>query len=380
MAEHRFIEPQDVLFFRSNRLFGEPGDAGSSLMPPWPSVFAGALRSAMLMAAGIAPERVAAGTLPHPFDQIIGTAQAPGSFVLTGATLARGTSADQIEPLYILPADLCVEREETTDTLAVQRLEPQPLPAGIVGSQPLPNLLALRHTTRRKPETGYWLTRTGWEQYCRGELPSPESLVHSSQLWTSDPRLGIALDPKQRTAADSQLYTTEGISMRPGCGFWVTVDGVDRAALPAQMTLRLGGDGRGAWMHPVDSPPETKTAIAEHDTFRLILTSPGLFPGGWALPGLDANGVWHYPGGRAQLLAAAVTRSQTVSGWDLAHRRPKPAENVASTGTVYWLKNLEGGQEPLGKLANTGLWGLTPDNHDPQRRAEGFNRFVIANV
>ena len=43
-----FIEPLDVLFLRGNQLFGEPGSHGEALMPPWPSVAAGALRTRML--------------------------------------------------------------------------------------------------------------------------------------------------------------------------------------------------------------------------------------------------------------------------------------------------------------------------------------------
>jgi CRISPR-associated protein Cmr3 len=43
-----FIEPLDVLFLRGNKLFGDPGSFGESLVPPWPSVAAGAIRSALL--------------------------------------------------------------------------------------------------------------------------------------------------------------------------------------------------------------------------------------------------------------------------------------------------------------------------------------------
>ncbi len=43
-----FIEPLDVLFLRGNKLFGDPGSYGESLVPPWPSIAAGALRSRLL--------------------------------------------------------------------------------------------------------------------------------------------------------------------------------------------------------------------------------------------------------------------------------------------------------------------------------------------
>jgi CRISPR-associated protein Cmr3 len=47
-----FIEPLDVLMLRGNKLFGDPGSYGESLVPPWPSVAAGAIRSAVLAREG----------------------------------------------------------------------------------------------------------------------------------------------------------------------------------------------------------------------------------------------------------------------------------------------------------------------------------------
>ncbi|MDY6813388.1 MAG: type III-B CRISPR module-associated Cmr3 family protein, partial [Pseudomonadota bacterium] len=48
MSTSVFIEPLDVLFLRGNKLFGDPGSYGEALIPPWPSIAAGALRSRML--------------------------------------------------------------------------------------------------------------------------------------------------------------------------------------------------------------------------------------------------------------------------------------------------------------------------------------------
>ena len=42
MNSFHFIEPLDVLYLRGNKLFGDPGSYGESMIPPWPSVAAGA--------------------------------------------------------------------------------------------------------------------------------------------------------------------------------------------------------------------------------------------------------------------------------------------------------------------------------------------------
>ncbi len=53
MSTAAFFEPLDVLFLRGNKLFGDPGSFGESLVPPWPSVAAGALRTRMLVDASV---------------------------------------------------------------------------------------------------------------------------------------------------------------------------------------------------------------------------------------------------------------------------------------------------------------------------------------
>jgi CRISPR-associated protein Cmr3 len=78
----------------------------------------------------------------------------------------------------------------------------------------------------------------------------------------------------------------------------------------------------------------------------------------------------------ARLACAAVPRAEIVSGWDLAQRQPKPAQRVAPAGSVYWLDELDATPQALGKLAEQGLWAAADEN--PQRRAEGFNRFSFA--
>jgi len=108
---HRFIEPLDVLFLRGNKLFGDPGSFGECLVPPWPSVAAGAIRSAMLAAEGIDLGAFAQGRVHHP---TLGTPAAPGTFAITGFTLARRQADGLVETLHALPADLVAEGEVET--------------------------------------------------------------------------------------------------------------------------------------------------------------------------------------------------------------------------------------------------------------------------
>ena len=154
----RFIEPLDVLFLRGNQLFGEPGSYGEALMPPWPSVAAGALRTRILADDGIDLAAFAAGRITHPQ---LGTPQAPGSFVLQGFQVARQTPSGA-ELLMPLPADLVVNVEGDAQP-RVAALRPTALHPGIASSSPLPVAPVLAQGEERsKPASGWWLTGSGW--------------------------------------------------------------------------------------------------------------------------------------------------------------------------------------------------------------------------
>jgi len=64
-----------------------------------------------------------------------------------------------------------------------------------------------------------------------------------------------------------------------------------------------------------------------------------------------------------------------VSGGVLAPHQPKPARH-SPVGTVYWLDEVDATPDALRKLVETGLWSDSCE--DEARRAEGFNRLVLA--
>lgn len=371
-----FIEPLDVLFFRGNQLFGEPGSYGEALMPPWPSVAAGALRTRMLADDGFDLAAFAAGQAQHPH---LGTPQAPGSFVLQAFCVARKPQGGDVELLMPLPADLVVNgKEGMAGPVAdhVQPLRPTALHGALASSSPLPLLPVLAQgDDRAKPASGWWLGGKGWRNYLHGQPIAAADLVHTSALWSYDERVGVGLDGDTRSAADGKLFTTRAIAMKEGVGFAVAVVGAD---LPSTGSLRLGGDGRAAAVHasPIAWPTPDLDAISRAQRCRIVLTSPGIFEGGWRLPGMEGDNTLQLPGLRARVVAAAVSRADTISGWNLATRQPKPAQKGAAAGSVYWLDNLEATPDALGKLVAHGLWAQPCE--DAQRRAEGFNRFSFA--
>jgi len=193
-------------------------------------------------------------------------------------------------------------------------------------------------------------------------------------LWKLDPRVGVGLDAQKRCADEGKLFTVQAVALARDTGFLAAIDGAEP---PADGTLRLGGDGRAAAVFEVEhrAPEPDYQAITEAGRCRLLLTSPGIFAGGWRLPGLDAENRFRLHGVTGQLVCAAAVRAGVVSGWDLARRWPKPAQRVAPPGAVYWIDDLEATPEQLRKLAEAGLWGDPCE--DAARRAEGFNRCAL---
>jgi CRISPR-associated protein Cmr3 len=367
-----FIEPLDVLFLRGNKLFGDPGSYGESLVPPWPSVAAGALRSLILANDGYDLAAFAAGGAVHPQ---LGTPQTPGSFAIVGIEVARRGPTGNVDTFHALPADLVATRVETAGLLQLQQLRPLPPSPGILSSLPLAHWPVLAQAQRSKAVNGLWLTSAGWAAYLSGDLPTLGQMIATDELWKLDPRVGVGLDSESGRAADGQLFSVQAVAFRAGVGFLATVRG---ASVPASGMLRFGGDGRGAALHAADHhAPEIDLAVlASKKRCRLVLTTPGLFKDGWCPPGVDETLQLRLPGLSARLVCAAVPRAEVVSGWDLAQRQPKPAMRAAPAGSVYWLDQLETTPSALRKLAESGLW--TDESDNLQRRAEGFNRFSFA--
>ena len=365
------IEPLDVLFLRGNRLFGDPGSYGEALIPPWPSVAAGAIRSAILVRDGKSVTAFGRGELAH---DTLGTPEAPGAFRVTDFRLARKVDG-RWQALYALPADLVVSKMDDGKTM-VQRMQPNTVAKGIQSSMPTARLPVLTQARRAKPDSGWWLTEAAWGDYLQGKIPASCDLLPSHRLWQMDERVGVGIEAARGRAEDGRLFTVQAVAFREGVGFVAATEG---DALRAESLLRLGGDGRGARVLPLNhyhSPQADLEAVSRAGRARIVLTAPGLFPEGWRLPGMSTEDRFALHGISGRVVCAAVGRGEVISGWDLARRHPKPAQRVAPTGSVYWVEDLDATPDALRRLANHGLWPET--GYDAQRRVEGFNRFEFA--
>jgi CRISPR-associated protein Cmr3 len=402
MTTFYFVDPIGSIFVRGNLAFGGGGEHGAGVMPPPPSLFAGAFRSALLGRNAEALEQFSSkGSCDDPeIAACLGAADRPGKFRISWLTLAGliPDSPDAVpESVFALPADMAMLEG------GFGRLTPSQTRSLVVDSWDLPYAAVLRTSKQAKPQRGFYLRQTGWRKHLSGLMPAEGSdTVRASHLYRRDPRLGIGLNTDSRTVQPGLIYTTEGFAFSPTddavcaegdrapfsrTGFLVGIEGAAEL-LPRTGFLRLGGDGRSAHYRRVEySRPNTSLdPVVKDGRFRLILTTPGLFSvrGGvrptfrW-LPSAIApegkNYVLRAETFSARLVCAAVPRAEVVSGWDLFHWKPKPAQRAVPAGAVYWFEDFRG--DP-GKLAEWVAGGLWTDNEDVQRRAEGFNNATLA--
>ena len=159
------------------------------MVPPWPSVAAGALRSALLADRGYDFGAFARGEVE---DVELGTPKLPGTFTITAFQIARRHADREVEPLYGVPADLSVANAEHGE-LEVRRIAPH---GGIAvcTSSSTPQLPVLGTPNRAKPVGECLITAEGWRRHLAGEDLDQGHTVRSAELWRSESRIGIALD------------------------------------------------------------------------------------------------------------------------------------------------------------------------------------------
>lgn len=358
-----WIQPLDVLFFRDSKPFnaGE-GFRAKSAFPPTPYPFVGALRA-----------RILADTLPrmglsledyrrhisgeahgaqapdpsldaskeqslHELVAQIGDASSYGRLRFWGPLLAQ----DMGRELYF-PAPL--------DLFSSNRLVPlEKHPKGMETNRPadteLPRLLWSRQALGN-PLKEPFVDSEALAAYLRGDRPN----LTDNPLVDREPRVGIAMDTGRRTVKEGLFYISEMLRIGEAIGFVMGVEGYELDQLSSGL-LQLGGEGRGAYFHVLDSlkPVEKlrKLSADGDGRFKLYLASPAIFKQGWLPDFVDPKTLVGTVGAtKVKLVAAAVGKPLSIGGWDLAKRAPKTMYKAVPPGSVYFFEVEEGETEAV---------------------------------
>jgi CRISPR type III-B/RAMP module-associated protein Cmr3 len=359
MRQAVFIEPVDAWSFRDGRPF-EVGEAfeARSLFPPFPWTVLGCLRTALLRELCGDPARYANPGRPGACPTCtsgpcaatprVGPPGGAPPFEIGPPLLARRGAHGGVDVFYPTPRDLVVldppgaEADRATCALLAP-LEDSPADA----AHPLPALLPVG---RRGPErvadpkaAFVDVARLG-DALAGTARPWPRksrSLVREHPAIESEPRIGIGIDSRTRTAGDGRFYVRDVVRLEDGAG--LVVETSEELGLDGAMA-RLGGDGRLARISRVDPPSHPEPAEPVGARFKVYLASPAWFGWpdrgdwrpGWLGGGVE--GVEPRSGVRVRLRGAAVGALVPAGGWDLARQEPRPIRWLVPGGVVYFFE------------------------------------------
>ena len=352
-----WLEPADVLFFRTTRSFtaGEGGFA-LSLFPPTPETVQGALRARIaanwhpVLSQAFANDEVRA---------LIGDQSSYGRFRLRGYTLGRRKAAGGVDLLFPPPAHLL--RGE--DSHAIFRLAPAApdstlhtnLPDGLRLLEPRGGYPA----NEKMEEFTEWLTLEELRLAFSASEDGVQKIngVPPGDLFEFEPRLGIGMINARKTTQEGLLYQANFVRMKPGVGLVVDVglEGVDshqvqtRLKLPDKGWLALGGERRAASFEVLDVAPALSALEPAHgERACLYFVTPAAFERGWQPQD------WRTLVNAAPV-AAAVSRAQLIGGWKQnpadSSGSPKVLRRCVPAGSVYYF---ESAVEVHGPITNNG--------------------------
>lgn len=344
-----WLEPLDVLFFRDGRPF--TGAERSISGFPLPQTVAGAVRTALLQAAGCDFARLGdAMNQGLGFATAVSRACAPahrwiGDLTVRGPWLARRRSGrEDTEVLVPTPAILHRDKRNRNNLYRLSPLRDGELPDWNSSvSQNMRRPLWLRHLPATEAVSGY-LTRRGLERFLAGDQVAAEDVVESGELFDLDYRVGIGISPDRLVAEESQIYGRGFLAMKQDVCLYVELEVPEDASKDALLdqirAIHLGGEGRYAIVHRLKNAYSWPRSDARGGKSRplILLTTPGTFEAGWRPRVLEGR-----------IVSAAVPGSVAFSGWDFARGGPKPTRFAVSAGSVYFLDSMP--DEWTGSLA-----------------------------
>ncbi len=366
-----FIEPSDVLLFRSSRPFNA-GESGylESLFPPTPETIQGAIRARI--AAYFAAERgisLAEAFKKKGLTDLIGKYEQVGQFRLRGLTLGRRNKdqSGEVELLFPPPAHL-QRGEESEETY---RLLPRDFKHGestnlpglsVAGEQdsaatPLLPLLPEGdfpggdYPEEKLEDFKNWLTLADLRAALGNDAAKVKAIegVPTSELYELEPRLGIGMSNASKTTREGLLYQVSFVRLMAGVGFVVDVSlaGFQAEAvqkelhLPGKGWLALGGERRAASFEVIG---EERSAPEPEQGTCVYFNTPAYFASGWQPED------WQTMFG-AVPVGVAVSRAQLIGGWQQepgsARGTPKLLRRCVPAGSVYFFDGPVKGSGPF---------------------------------
>jgi CRISPR type III-B/RAMP module-associated protein Cmr3 len=396
--------PADTLFCRDQRPLAAGSSFGHGANWPLPTVLHSAIRTALLRANGGLPPRNQQDGRPHK-----GKPKKVASTKYQWLNLRGPFPVDKAGTMYFpIPRDLvpvaadCDRRQ--SDGKSSGQLQTSATADGADDAQkkllvaylriiansgrnnlpaPLTHLAASFAAPSKEPLAD-WVSLEFYNRYLAGEenLNAPKR----PDLWDTEHRIGVAIDPVTHTAEDGQLYAAEHLRLRDDVKLRFAVSGPppykpanpDEPLNLTDQILQLGGEQRFGKVEPATGNLQLPDIKVAGPLIKWVLLTPAIFIHGWRPGWIGDDGsvkLKIITGNRAdrrrpgyddpkykpdesndlpiaaKLVAAVVGKPQVIGGWDDA---PKPTHLAVPSGSVYYF--CAGTEAEANKLA-TALQG-----------------------
>lgn len=339
MGQWIFIQAHDVWMFRDSKPFtAEQAFNAKSQFPPNPQTMQGVIRSHYLEAQGVDWHAYAQGTADASLYKTVGSAKTKngqytasmGDLHIRGPFVARRL-AKGVEQVIPAPLDLIYH---PTD----KKYELLSLTSGkILTSGVSENWRPLYAPTGYKHREDIWLSQSQFVSYLKGDVPTGDFITQDA-LFTYEDRIGLGLDYAKRKNQESLLYRAKFVRPQDEVGVLVHIN---QNFFAGSGYVRIGGESRSGRYLVVDtfSPPKNITS----GNLKVVLMTPAYFSDGWQ----PQNADWSRWVGQGRLVSAVIGKPLAISGWDVAHNRPKPLRHYVPTGSVYYFEDAEWRNEPF---------------------------------
>lgn len=334
-----FIQAHDVWMFRDSKPFtAQQTFNAKSQFPPNPQTMQGVIRSHYLEAQGVDWHAYAQGTADASLYKMVGSAKTKngqytasmGDLHIRGPYLAR-QSTDGFE--QVIPAPLDLVYHAVDNKYELLSLTNKAFLTGGVSD----NWKPLHAPTGYKHRDDVWLSQSQFMTYLNGDVPTGD-FICQDDLFTYEDRIGLSLDYGRRANRDEHLYRAKFVRPQDNVGVLVHIN---QDFFAGNGYVRIGGESRSGRYQVIDkfSPPTNITS----GNLKVVLMTPAYFSGGWQ----PQNADWSHWIGQGRLVSAVIGKPLAISGWDVAHNRPKPLRHYVPTGSVYYFENAEWQGKPF---------------------------------
>lgn len=330
-----FIQPQDVWMFRDSKPFSaQQNFVARSQFPPNPQTMQGVIRTHYLESQGVNWKDYAAGRERDNIYNAVGHPgygnQPPtmGALRITGPFIAAHNGTN-IELLVHAPLDLMFNAE----TQEFDTLNPTG-DADFQTNRPFDGWQPLLQPDGFKPAEG-WLSQSQFANYLNRQ---PLHGVLRTSAFEYEDRMGLGMDHRRRSNEQGLLYRARFI--RPHDDIGVVVH-VNQILFEHAGYMRIGGESRSARFTILKDFAMPSAALTTR--FKVVLLTPAYFTEGFQPKGGD----WSHWVHEGKLISAVVGKPLAISGWDVAHNRPKPLRHFVPAGSVYYFEEGKISEKPF---------------------------------